>query len=75
MNKEAAANVLSLLLQTGFSGRAEIGLIGDDDLSSRSRPTAATWYEAIRVDKDTGGVALQEALTSYAPCYPSSSTG
>ena len=33
LNKEAAADTLSLLLQTGFSGRAEIGLIGDDDLA------------------------------------------
>ena len=38
MNKETAADVLSLLLQTGFSGRAEIGLIGDDDLLFKVSP-------------------------------------
>jgi hypothetical protein len=30
MNKETAAGSLSLLMQTGWSGRAEIGLAGDD---------------------------------------------
>ena len=33
LNKEAASHVLSLLFQSGWSGRAEIGLIGNDDLA------------------------------------------
>jgi hypothetical protein len=40
MNKEGPPGVLSLLMQSGWSGRAEIGLIGDDDLSIRLRRTA-----------------------------------
>jgi hypothetical protein len=33
MNKETATDVLSLLMQAGFSGRAELGLIGDDNFT------------------------------------------
>lgn len=66
MNKETAADILSLLLQTDYSGRAEIGLIGDDDLLFKVSPDGSTWYEAIRVDKDTGEVALLDTLTSTA---------
>jgi hypothetical protein len=56
LNKETAADVLSLLLQSGFSGRAEIGLISDDDLSIKVSPDGSAWSEAVRVDKDTGAV-------------------
>ncbi len=66
MNKETAADVLSLLLQTGFSGRAEIGLIGDDDLLFKVSPDGSTWYEALRVDKDNGEATLLDALHSLA---------
>jgi hypothetical protein len=40
MSKEAAAKTLSLLLQSGFSGRAEIGLTATTTCTSRSRRTA-----------------------------------
>ncbi len=83
MNKEAAANVLSLLLQTGFSGRAEIGLIGDDDLLFKVSPDGATWYDGIRVDKDTGAVSfpssspggIRERLTAARTYYVNASSG
>ena len=48
MNKETAADVLSLLLQRGFSGRAEIGLIGDDDLTFKVSPDGSTWVDGAR---------------------------
>ncbi len=67
MNKEAAEDVLSLLLQTDFSARAEVGLIGDDDLVFKVSPDGSTWHEAIRVDKDNGDVQLPQALIIYAP--------
>ena len=54
MNKEAASDVLSLLMQRGFSGRAEIGLIGDDDLLFKVSPDGSSFVEALRMDKTTG---------------------
>jgi Protein of unknown function (DUF2793) len=70
MNKETAADVLSLLLQTGFSGRAEIGLVGDDDLLFKVSPDGATWHEALRIDKDDGRITLLDAAKSLADSGP-----
>ena len=66
MNKETAADTVSLLFQTDYSGRAEIGLIGDDDLLFKVSPDGATWYEALRLDKDNGEATLLDALHSLA---------
>lgn len=49
LNKEAAGNVLSLLFQSGYSGRAELGLVGDDDLHLKVSADGASWTEALRV--------------------------
>lgn len=58
LNKETAADVLSLLFQSGFSARAEAGLIGDDDFIVKVSPDGSTFHEAIRIDKDSGAVAF-----------------
>ncbi len=63
LSKESAAKTLSFLLQNNFSGRAELGLIGDDDLQVKVSPDGTTWIFALRVDKDTGLVTLPAALT------------
>jgi hypothetical protein len=47
LNKAASANTGSVLLQTGFSGRAEIGLCGDDDLHLKVSPDGAAWSDAL----------------------------
>ncbi|MDX2259252.1 MAG: DUF2793 domain-containing protein [Hyphomicrobiaceae bacterium] len=79
INKALAADTASVLYQTGFSGRAEMGTTGDDDFHFKVSPDGATWHEAIVIDKDTGAVALpnttlgggghailQEVLATYA---------
>ena len=53
-NKETAGDVLSLLFQSEFSGRAELGLIGDDDLTLKVSADGTTWHEAMSVDRATG---------------------
>jgi len=58
VNKEADADTASLLFQSGWSGRAEIGLAGDADLVVKVSPDGSGWTEAIRVDKDTGVPAI-----------------
>jgi len=71
MNKENAADVLSLLLQTGFSGRAEIGLIGDDDLTFKVSADGSAFRVALAADKSTGGVrflANHVDVASAATC-------
>lgn len=61
-NKEAAANVLSLLFQRNWSGRAEMGLIGDDDLQVKVSADGATWREALRIDGATGRAAFAQGI-------------
>lgn len=63
MNKEGAADVLSLLLQSGFSGRAELGLIGDDDLTLKVSADGAAWTTALNVDRANGQVSAAKGLT------------
>ena len=57
-NKSSASDVLSLLFQSGWSGRAEIGLIGDDDLRLKVSPDGATWVDVLSVDAETGRCAF-----------------
>jgi hypothetical protein len=54
LNKEAAGDTASLLYQTGFSGRAELGLAGDDDFHLKVSPDGSSWTEALVVDRTTG---------------------
>ncbi|MEJ1158009.1 DUF2793 domain-containing protein [Prosthecomicrobium sp. N25] len=54
IDKEAATRTGSILFQTNFSGRGEIGLVGTDDLSLRVSPDGSTWTEALRCVAATG---------------------
>ena len=54
VNKETDGDTASLVFQSGWSGRAEVGLAGDTDFVFKVSPDGSTWIEAIRVDKDTG---------------------
>ena len=71
MSKESAADTLSMLLQTASSGRAELGLAGDDDFHVKVSADGAGWKEALTVDRATGGVrflAHSSDLASAATC-------
>ncbi|MGV9008497.1 DUF2793 domain-containing protein [Brevundimonas sp.] len=57
-NKQTPGDVLSLLFQSGFSGRAELGLIGGDDLTLKVSADGTTWIEAMSVDRATGQVTF-----------------
>jgi hypothetical protein len=60
-NKEAAADTLSYLFQTNWSGRAEFGLIGDDDFAIKVSPDGSAWTTALTIDKTTGEVNVPTA--------------
>jgi Protein of unknown function (DUF2793) len=57
-SKESAAKTLSLLFQDNFSGRAEIGLIGDDDFHVKVSADGSTWNEALIVKSASGKVSF-----------------
>ena len=58
LSKESAAKTLSFLFQNNFSGRAEIGLTGDDDFHVKVSADGSSWVEAIKVDRTTGRVSF-----------------
>ena len=62
LNKAAPGNTASFLFQTGYSGRAEFGLTGDDDWHVKVSPDGLSWTEALMVDKDTGTVRFPQGI-------------
>jgi hypothetical protein len=58
LNKEASVDTLSILLQTDFSGRAEIGLAGDDDFHFKTSPDGSIWIDALLLDNATGATKV-----------------
>lgn len=62
-NKEGPADVLSLLFQSGYGGRAELGLIGDDDLRLKVSADGAIWRDVWSVDRGSGQVSFQHGAT------------
>ncbi|MFL6689723.1 MAG: DUF2793 domain-containing protein [Alphaproteobacteria bacterium] len=59
LNKNASADTASLLYQTNFSGRAEIGLTGDDNFHFKVSPDGSTFYEALILNRNTGSQLLK----------------
>ncbi|HEV2652996.1 MAG TPA: terminase family protein, partial [Rhizomicrobium sp.] len=47
LNKHASADTASLLYQTNYSGRAEMGLTGDDNFHVKVSPDGASWKSAL----------------------------
>lgn len=49
---------MSFLFQDNFSGRAEIGLTGDDDFHFKVSPDGTAWHEGISINRNTGAVTF-----------------
>lgn len=58
LNKAAAGDTASLIYQTGYSGRAELGLAGSDGFSLKVSATGAAWVTALVVDPASGAVDM-----------------
>ncbi|WP_075223169.1 DUF2793 domain-containing protein [Acuticoccus yangtzensis] len=75
LNKESAEDTLALLLQSGFSGRAELGLVGSDDLTLKVSADGSSWNDAFVVDRNSGIVSEPnrprfKAYTNYDNYVP-----
>ncbi len=66
LSKQAAANTASFLFQDNFSGRAEIGLAGDDNFHFKVSPDGSTWHDAIIVTASSGLATLASATITSA---------
>ena len=62
LNKAAAADTASLLFQTNWSGRAEMGLAGSNDWSLKTSADGSSWVEALKVAAATGDLTLATDL-------------
>lgn len=54
INKRTDADTASVLYQTNYSGRAEIGLTGNDDFHFKVSADGSSWHEAIVIDRSSG---------------------
>lgn len=63
LNKAAPGQTASLMYQTGFSGRAEMGLAGNDDFSVKVSADGTAWKQGLRVEAATG-LTLAHGLMS-----------
>ena len=59
INKNTATDTASVLFQTGWSGRAEFGLAGDDDWRVKVSADGTSWHEALVADRNDGRLAVQ----------------
>lgn len=62
INKNAFGDTASQLYQTNFSGRAEVGLTGDDDFHFKVSPNGSTFHEAIKINRNDGTVQIPKRL-------------
>jgi hypothetical protein len=75
LNKAAAANTASVLYQTAFSGRAEVGLTGDDNLHIKVSTDGTTWRDALVVTAATGTPRVPSLAKSALPSAATSGAG
>jgi hypothetical protein len=67
LSKESAAKTASHLFQTNFSGRAELGLSGDDNFHVKTSADGAAWVEALVFAAATGAATFgAPAITAAA---------
>ena len=62
INKAAPADTASLLYQSNWSGRAEMGLAGDDHWRLKVSADGASWIDALTVNASTGVATVAASL-------------
>ncbi|MEM8654695.1 MAG: DUF2793 domain-containing protein [Pseudomonadota bacterium] len=62
INKAGAADTNSLLFQTNWSGRAEMGCAGSDDFSIKVSADGALFRESLVIDAASGAVRFPQGL-------------
>lgn len=61
LNKGAAGETASVIFQTGYSARAELGLLGSEDFTIKVSGSGTSWLTAISVNSVNGKVGLGRA--------------
>lgn len=66
LNKAAPGDTASLLYQTNWSGRAEMGLGGDDNWRLKVSPDGSSWIDAVTVNAGTGATTVAASFSPAA---------
>ena len=74
LSKQAAGNAASILFQDAYAGRAEIGLVGDDNFHFKVSPDGSTFADAMVVAAAGGAVSFLLTPTHPSPAAGDSST-
>ena len=69
LNKSTNTNTNSLLFQTGFSGRAEMGTAGNDNFSIKVSPNGSNFKTALRTDAGTGAVQFPSGQSYFQDVF------
>lgn len=67
VDKATAGDTASLLFQTGFAGRAELGTAGTDDFSIKVSADGAAWHTGFAMRPSDGRVTLPAGLVVQGP--------
>lgn len=62
LNKAGSGDTASLLFQTGWSGRAEIGTAGSDDFEIKVSDDGSNFHQAMVADAGTGKVQFPSGI-------------
>jgi len=66
INKAQSGDASTLLFQTGFGTRAEIGTAWSDDFEIKVSPDGSTFHSALRIDRTSGAVSLPNSQLGHA---------
>jgi hypothetical protein len=82
INKAAAGDTASQVFQSNASGRAELGLVGDDDFHVKVSADGSAWHEAMVIERSTGRIGFgtnaptsRVTVSENAVAPPSAATG
>lgn len=66
MNKASSGQTASLMFQSNWSGRAELGLTGSDGFSLKLSADGSNWSDALYADPSTGHIGIGTYSPSVA---------
>ena len=67
INRASTSDTASVVFQSGFSGRAEFGLTGDDAFRLKVSSDGSSWTDSLVVDPNTGRLSFPAGVANPAP--------
>ncbi|UWQ04548.1 DUF2793 domain-containing protein [Aliiroseovarius crassostreae] len=67
VNKASSGDTASLLFQTNWSGRAEMGTTGSDNFEIKVSADGSSFHQALVADSATGSISFPSGVSGLAP--------